>query len=234
MTVIDAGTSLGDLVTTRPATARVFERLGLDYCCHGDRSVLAACAEAGLDADEVLQELDALAPEPPADWATMDPAHLVDHLEQTHHAFLHRELPRLGALLDKVAAVHGLRHPELAGVVAAFGALRDDLEPHLAKEERVLFPMVRALAGDTTRRVTHTDSVRGPIAVMLAEHDRAGELLALLRERTGGYTAPDDGCASYRALYRGLAELEADTHLHVHKENHRLFPAVIALEARPA
>ena len=233
MSSIDAGTSLGDLVTARPATARVFERLGLDYCCQGDRSVLEACEQAGLDADEVVRELGALAPEPPADWATMDPTHLVDHLEETHHAFLHRELPRLGALMDKVTAVHGLRHPELAGVAAAFGALRDDLEPHLLKEERVLFPMVRALDGDTPHRGTPTGSVRDPIAVMLAEHDRVGDLLALLRERTGGYTAPEDGCASYRALYRGLSELEADTHLHVHKENHRLFPAVIALGRRP-
>jgi regulator of cell morphogenesis and NO signaling len=135
--------------------------------------------------------------------------------------------------MDKVTAVHGLRHPELAGVAAAFAALRDDLEPHLVKEERVLFPMVRALTGDTTRPRTRSGSVREPIAVMLAEHDRAGELLALLRERTGGHTAPEDGCARYRALYRGLAELEADTHLHVHKENHRLFPAVIASEQLP-
>jgi len=58
----------------------------------------------------------------------------------------------------------------------------------------------------------------------------SSELLAELREATGGYEVPDDGCASYRALYEGLAELEADTHLHVHKENNVLFPAVIALE----
>ena len=41
---------------------------------------------------------------------------------------------------------------------------------------------------------------------------------------------PDDGCASYQALYTGLAELEADTHLHVHKENNVLFPAVLETE----
>ena len=65
---------------------------------------------------------------------------------------------------------------------------------------------------------------------MLAEHDTAGDLLAQLRTLTGGYVVPDDGCASYQALYDGLAELEADTHLHVHKENNVLFPAVLATE----
>lgn len=58
----------------------------------------------------------------------------------------------------------------------------------------------------------------------------AGELLTTLRSLTGGYVTPEDGCASYRALYAGLAELEADTHLHIHKENNVLFPAAIALE----
>jgi regulator of cell morphogenesis and NO signaling len=65
---------------------------------------------------------------------------------------------------------------------------------------------------------------------MMREHDRAGELLAELRALTNGYRVPDDGCASYRACYEGLAGIEADTHLHVHKENNVLFPAVVELE----
>jgi regulator of cell morphogenesis and NO signaling len=67
---------------------------------------------------------------------------------------------------------------------------------------------------------------------MMLEHDRAGELLETLRTVTTGYQTPTDGCASYRALYDGLAQLETDMHLHVHKENNLLFPAVVALEER--
>ena len=55
-------------------------------------------------------------------------------------------------------------------------------------------------------------------------------LLAELRRATGDYEVPADACASYRMLYAGLRELEADTHLHVHKENNALFPAVVELE----
>ena len=66
---------------------------------------------------------------------------------------------------------------------------------------------------------------------MLTEHDTAGDLLARLRAVTGNYSVPDDGCASYQALYAALAEIEADTHLHVHKENNVLFPAVLATDA---
>ena len=67
---------------------------------------------------------------------------------------------------------------------------------------------------------------------MLIEHDRAGALLEQLRDRTDDYIAPPDACASYTALYHGLAGLESDTHLHVHKENNLLFPAVVELESR--
>ena len=59
----------------------------------------------------------------------------------------------------------------------------------------------------------------------------SGELLAGFRVLTGDYVVPADGCASYTALFLGLEELEADTHLHVHKENNVLFPAVEQLEA---
>jgi regulator of cell morphogenesis and NO signaling len=51
---------------------------------------------------------------------------------------------------------------------------------------------------------------------------------------TSIYSPPDDACASYSALFAGLAELEADTHLHVHKENNLLFPVVVAEEAARA
>ncbi len=48
-----------------------------------------------------------------------------------------------------------------------------------------------------------------------------------MRAASGDYVVPDDACASYRACYEALEELEADTHLHVHKENNRLFPMAL-------
>lgn len=232
MTTIDETTILADLVTTRPGLAAHLDRLGLDYCCHGQRSLADAVAAAGLDLADVLRGFDSTDVEPGVeDWATMEPAELVDHIEATHHSYLHEALPRLGLLVDKVVAVHGERHPELSELRELFVALRADLEPHLMKEERVLFPMIRELAGATIAPSFHCGSLTNPIGVMRAEHDVAGDLLARLRSVTQGYAVPGDGCASVRALYAGLAELEADTHLHVHKENNRLFPAVAAVEA---
>lgn len=231
MIMIDTNATLSELVTANPALASHLDRLGLDYCCGGQRRLGDAAAAAGLDLDEVLDVISVVEGAPdPEGWNEMSPAALVDHLEATHHAYLHQELPRVSALADKVAGVHSERHPELVEVLSLVTELRADLGPHLLKEERVLFPMIRDLARSTTTPSFHCGSLANPIRVMEAEHDSAGDLLARLRAATNDYMVPADGCASFHALYAALAEIEADTHLHVHKENNLLFPAVLAAE----
>ena len=235
MTTFTADSTLADIVTAQPSLARVLEANGLDYCCGGASTLDEACATGQLDTNTVLAALTADADSESApDWATMNPAELVDHLESTHHVYLWNELPRLTALANKVLSVHGERHPELADISACYGVLRADLEPHMNKEEQMLFPMIRELTTADAPPAFHCGSLKNPISVMLAEHDTVGELLQQLRDLTDGYQPPADGCASYTALFTGLAELEADTHLHVHKENNLLFPAVVALEQQLA
>lgn len=229
---IDPGAPLGELVTALPGSARTFERHGLDYCCGGRVPLDEAAATAGIDIEEVLEELRTLPDEPTPEWASLDASELVDHIEATHHVYLRGEMPRLGQLAAKVASVHGDRHPELLQVARTFSALCDELWPHLVKEERVLFPAVRELAGATETPWFPFGPTSGPISILLTEHDSAGEMLEKLRDLTGGYQAPEDACASYTALYQGLEEFEADMHLHVHKENNVLFPAVAELESR--
>lgn len=230
MSTIEPDTTLAELVIARPELAPRLDVLGLDYCCGGQRSLAEAVAEAGLDLVGITAELHNVpqGSEPEPDWEGI--GGLVDHLEGTHHAYLHEALPRLVALADKVATVHGANHQELSTVAGLVHEIRADLEPHLAREEQVLFPLIRDLAASTEAPTFHCGSLWNPIRVMLSEHDMVGELLAKLRTSTGGYRVPEDGCASYHALYRGLAELEADTHLHVHKENNLLFPAVLETE----
>lgn len=235
MTTIDPSTTLAELVTAHPHLARELERRGLDYCCGGQRSLASACAEVGLDAAVTVDELGALAGAPaPADWATMTPAALCDHLVETHHRYLWDEMPRLSALAEKVRTVHGDRHPELQDIARCYEEIRADLEPHLLKEERILFPLVHELEHATGLPSFHCGSVRNPIGVMHMEHDRVGELLARMRLLTSEYRPPADGCASYAALFTGLERLEADTHLHVHKENNVLFPKAVGMEAELA
>lgn len=224
--------TLGDLVVLNPSAARVLDAVGLDYCCHGDRPLDVACADAGLDLDDVARRLEMLGRDDDAAWTDLDPPALADHIVATHHAYLHEELPLLAALAVKVRNVHGGRHPELAEVARLVAEVGADLEPHLMKEERVLFPAIHDIVGG--RSEFPFGSVANPIRMMMLEHDRCGELLAALRSAAGGFAIPADACASYRSLYERIEALELDTHRHIHKENHVLFPAAIALSERLA
>lgn len=231
MTTIDPLMTLGALVTSHPELARELERRGLDYCCGGGQTLAEACTSKGLNSVSTANELGVVASEGVvAEWSTMGATELVDHLESTHHRYLWDELPRLSALVTKIVSVHEERHPELHSLAECYGKLRADLEPHLTKEEQVLFPMIRELAAAKSAPAFHCGSLRNPISVMLLEHDAVGELLAQLRALTDGYQSPTDGCASYVACFAALAKLEEDTHLHIHKENNLLFPIVINLE----
>ncbi len=227
--------TLGALVVDTPAAARVFEQQGLDYCCGGGQTLSEACTSAGVGLSDVLEELagldsqDAETPSIPT-----GVAELVDHIEREHHSYLNREMPRLAALAAKVEGVHGERHPEVKEVRSLVDEVRADLEPHMFKEENVLFPMIRELDASTTHIDFHCGTLSNPISCMMMEHDQVGELLLRLRAAAQDYEPPSDACTSYRLLYASLAELEADTHLHIHKENNLLFPAVIALEASTA
>jgi regulator of cell morphogenesis and NO signaling len=228
----NAAPSVGELVAERPERSRVFEELGIDYCCGGNVSLAEACARRGLAVDAVRRRLaDADAGEVGdggTDWRSAPLADLCGHVVSTHHAFLRRELPRLRDLLGKLTRVHGDRHPELRGVLAVYEPLAAELSDHMAKEEQILFPLITWIeSGD----VPPTPFVLQPIRVMEAEHDDAGRAISEMRRLTGGYAVPADGCNTYRAAMAGLTELEADMHAHVHKENNILFPRAARLVA---
>ena len=223
ITCLDPDTTLGDLVAANPTRAAILDQLGLDYCCHGQRTLAEACATAALDLDDVAAALTATDAARDADLlppaAAGDSSRLVEHIEATHHAYLHRELPTLLVLAHKVHAVHGARHPELAEVERLVDTIHDDLVPHLAYEELTVFPAIRDHTGSGL-----PGGLRSAIDQLRAAHETLGGLLAELRSTTSGYQVPADGFASYQALYQRLAHLEADTHLHIHLENNLVFP----------
>ncbi|HET6573205.1 MAG TPA: iron-sulfur cluster repair di-iron protein [Fimbriiglobus sp.] len=223
--------TVGEMVANRPGLARVFERFGIDYCCGGKRTLEDAATRAGADYAAVLAALEA------ADQSAgeFDPtalslADLCEHIVETHHAYLRRELPRIDRLLDKVVAAHGERHPEVLEVRRVFGAFATDLVQHMAKEELVLFPAICRLEQDRRYPVGPFGSVRNPMNMMEAEHEEAGNALAVMRAATDDFSPPADACPTFRALLGALAELEGDMFRHVHKENNVLFPRAVRLE----
>lgn len=214
--------TIAGLVTRLPHAAKVMHRHGIDFCCGGKQSLVAACAARGLSPDVVLAEVEEAAPPGPAvrSWDVAPIGDLIDHILVRYHRPLDDELPRLEELARKVASVHGTTHPE-----AKLGQVRDlvlqlvyDLVGHMQKEEQVLFPWIRA---------HRKPKPSNPIHVMESEHVTVAEILRDLRAITGGYAVPADACGSWTALWRGLEALELDLHEHIHLENNVLHPRAL-------
>jgi regulator of cell morphogenesis and NO signaling len=229
-------TSVGLIVADRLGRAHVLDRFGIDYCCHGSRPLGQACDALTLDVDRVLAEIaesDQRGAEDldRTDYTAMSAGELADQIVASHHAYLRQELPRLSVLIAKVAAAHSQKHPELVELQQTFAELRLELESHLMKEERVLFPLVKQLEAAREPFSMHCGTVENPIRVMEHEHESAGSALERIRKLTRNYEAPEDACASFKALFSDLSSLEFDLHRHIHKENNILFPKAAALES---
>ncbi|HMG74439.1 MAG TPA: iron-sulfur cluster repair di-iron protein [Pyrinomonadaceae bacterium] len=221
-----------------PGATRIFERFGIDYCCGGSQSLAAACAKAGLAVDDVLGSLKTEGSSEVIsagkDWQKASHKDLIAHIVEKHHAYTREELARLDTLLTKVCGVHGQNHPELFHIHHQFRKLRSDLDPHMLKEENVLFPyiirMEEATVENQTLPAPPFGTARNPVRVMMAEHDAAGYVLRAMREASSDYTAPADACISFQTLYKALTDLETDLHQHIHLENNILFPRAAEME----
>jgi len=233
--MITATKTVRELATELPNATRIFEKLGIDYCCGGHKSLEEACKTANASVDRVLlaleQGVDASVSDTAGrDWSSAPLPELVDHIINTHHAYVKSELPRLEALIAKVVRVHGKNHPELETVQTAFTALGQELSAHLMKEEQILFPFVKHMSSANDCGPSCFGTVQNPIRVMMMEHDGAGEKLREMRQATSNYTLPADTCFSYGTLFGALQDFERDLHQHIHLENNILFPRAIALE----
>jgi regulator of cell morphogenesis and NO signaling len=225
-----------ELALENPAATRVFEKLGIDYCCGGSRTLDEACRTAGVSVNQVVEALAAKGPAPAAerDWAREPLAQLIAHIQGTHHVYTRDAIARTPVLIEKVVAAHGPNHPEVRRIQTVFGALAQELSMHMMKEEMVLFPYIvrmeeATLAGDPLLPPPF-GTVRNPVRMMENEHDSAGDALRELRALSNNYTAPPDACMTYKTLYGALAELEADLHQHIHLENNILHPRAVTME----
>ncbi len=226
--------SVGDVVARRPALSRVFEQVGIDYCCGGKKSLEEACERKRLDPEEIVRKLMEAESNQDGtreiDAAAMSLTELADHIEQTHHAYLRTEMPRLDAMTEKVASVHGEKEPRLRLIRSTFLELAQEVSSHMMKEERILFPMIRQLEASETTPEFHCGSIGNPIHQMEHEHDLVGEALQKMRELSDEYTPPEWACNTYRAMLDALAQMERDFHQHIHKENNVLFPKASQME----
>jgi regulator of cell morphogenesis and NO signaling len=218
--LIDPSRTVAELVLEQPSRSRVFEELGVDYCCGGKRSLTDACEARGIPLDQAVAALESAANDtsPERDWTQAPLPELCDHIVSSHHEHLREELPRLDTLLEKVVRAHGDARPELTELRDIFTALRNELEEHITTEEEELFPLVRTGGPYDAKQVAELEH----------DHESAGSALAKLRELSGGYDLDQALCNTHRATLDGLRELELDLHQHIHEENNVLFPRALA------
>ena len=107
--------SLGQLARQIPGATRVFEAHRVDFCCAGNRTLRTAAAAAGLDAEAVAAELQALQ----ARGAQVDE-------------------PDLRQFSDEALVKLGCPH----GLAEHLNTMAQELESHMRKEEMVLFPLI--------------------------------------------------------------------------------------------
>lgn len=210
--------TLGQLARAIPGATRVFDAHRFDFCCAGNRTLRSAAAAAGVDADAIAAELEALAARGTADEAqalneAADGA-LIDHLLARYHEVHREQLPELIRLARRVEQVHGEREACPNGLADHLTTMLQELDSHMRKEEMVLFPMILQGNGQMAGM---------PIGVMRGEHHDHGESLRRLAELTQDITLPPGACNTWTALYTGLRAFRDDLVTHIHLENNVLF-----------
>lgn len=205
---------IGQIAVDLPGATAVFRRLKLDFCCGGQIALQQACDNKGLSVDAVLGELARLErPDNPA--VPQAPAEMIDHILTRYHAVHREQLPELIRMARRVEAVHR-EHPDVpTGLAEHLEAIEAEMLEHMAKEENILFPMLKA--GGRSMAVH-------PIGVMREEHTSHGAQLERLMVMTHDATPPQGACNTWRALYAGVNQFSDDLIAHIHLENNQLFP----------
>ena len=139
---------------------------------------------------------------------------LIDHILTNYHQMHRADLASLVPLAKRVEKVHADDPDAPKGLARALNRLSRERVDHMAKEEMILSPAMRAGGGA---------GIEHPIAVMRADHDDHAETIALIRTLTGGLTPPEHACGSWRSLYGGTATLLDELADHIALENDVLF-----------
>ncbi len=227
MTPLHVDQSIANVVLEHSECAAVFQRHRIDFCCRGGLTISDAAKEKGVVVAALMQELEAEIATRNGAERTMDPRELstprlVAYIVTKHHEYLRQALPFVCGLASKVRRVHGDHNPKLLELDPAVQELSATLLKHLDEEEALLFPAL------TTASSTHQAIAPELFASMQTEHLAVGAMLEKIRAAGDDYTLPDWACNSYRTLFAELQQVERDTFVHVHIENHVLQPRFIA------
>lgn len=190
---------IGQLVAHDYRTASVFKKYGIDFCCQGNRTINHACTKKNIDENSVLSDLNTVVQTPAvkktADYQNWSLNVLADYIEKNHHEYVREKSNDLIPYLEKICKVHGERHPELFEIKSEFNESINELNMHMHKEEKILFPYVvlslqpKKIILNPIYRVFCT--VKNPIEMMMREHEIEGDRFRKIESLSSQYTPPE-------------------------------------------
>ncbi len=238
--VTAAGETVGEIAAKDIRKAEIFKEKGIDFCCGGNKTLKEASEEAGISEEELtsaLKAVEARPLSPSQDYNKWELDFLADYIVNTHHRYVKENAETIYGLAQKVAQRHGDAHPELKKLAQGTLHFLEDLLNHTQKEEKILFPAIKAAVASkkdpSANGSREPGFIRQPIMAMEKEHAIAGEDLTYFRKLTNDYALPADACNSYTYLFEKMKEFEEDLHQHIHLENNILFPKALELDKEP-
>lgn len=149
-------------------------------------------------------------------WQTAPLNTTIDHVLQRYHQTHRQQLASILPLAEKVARMHADTFNQ--DVLSHLQAIETELESHMMKEERVLFPMIQQGMGRGASM---------PVRMMMIEHEDHGAALDKLLQLTDNLQTPEHACGSWQRLYAELREFVQDLREHIELENTILFPRAL-------
>jgi len=228
---ITANSLVRDIVNELPKASDIFKKNRIDFCCGGNIPLSQAAEQNGLKVNNIIEELKDVFEkyentEKNVDvWTDSDSYTIINHVINNYHRVSEEELTMLSPYVTKVSRVHGEHHPELIKMNELFYEFKKELLEHMAKEEEIVFPLIKQLADGTA---PNPEEAIKMIVELEKEHDHAGEILRQIRAVTFDFALPADACGTYRLVYARLEALEGLTFMHVHLENNILFPRFLS------
>lgn len=225
-----AQTKVGKIVASNFKASTVLTAHNIDFCCGGGITLAEACTNQHQNLEEVINELEEVfQSRVDQNYLALELGSLIDTIIDVHHSYVQATIPALLIYLNKLCKVHGERHPELFEVRNLFQAGANALTDHMKKEEKVLFPYIKAMVESQKSGFPlskpHFQNIDSPIHCMEEEHQAEGLRFKKIAKLTDNYNCPPDGCQTFRVAYAMLNEFEQDLHKHIHLENNILFPS---------
>ena len=232
MSQIDGNLPIAKFAADLPGAMAIFESLGLDYACAGDRSLDDAAHAEGIAPEVVIASLRRLRSlEQAESWSDRPLADLTHHLVEQHHRFVREELARIAMRLADFCISATAVPSDLMALRAAFARVSEIILPHIHHEEENVFPVVEALeeTWQSNEPLAGHDDLIATLRQVADEHGAIDAQLRTMRELRFRLTDSNELSPRCSQTLNDLATLEAHLHEYMFLENCILFPRAAAL-----